>query len=172
LHSGQLVLEKNLEKSGFPVYWISTKLDEIPSPGRYPGDCPPDWILMDESMNFLKGAKVQIQAKRPGVRGRPEDGGKVTYIRAANPGVDICRGSSQQAPGSSPVGTRWYFACHQLLCCCTVLVKCAAVEFSPDLFLARSTAITWIHLSGFRELYSSCHLLIVLFVYSRSGIRS
>jgi hypothetical protein len=51
-------------------------------------------------------------------------------------------------------------------------VKCAAVEFSPDLLLARSTAITWIHLSGFRELYSSCHLLIVLFVYSRSGIRS
>jgi hypothetical protein len=52
------------------------------------------------------------------------------------------------------------------------LVKCAAVEFSPDLFLTRSTAMTWIHLSGFRELYSSCHLLIVLFVYSRSGIRS
>jgi hypothetical protein len=52
------------------------------------------------------------------------------------------------------------------------LVKYAAVEFSPDLLLARSTAITWIQLSGFRELYSSCHLLIVLFVYSRSGIRS
>jgi hypothetical protein len=52
------------------------------------------------------------------------------------------------------------------------LVKCAAVEFSPDLFLARSTTITWIHLSGCRELYSSSHLLIVLFVYSRSGNRS
>ncbi len=57
-------------------------------------------------MNFMKGAKVQIQPKRPGVRGRPEDGDKVTYIRAVDPGVDNSRGSSQQAPASSPVGTR------------------------------------------------------------------
>ncbi len=71
-------------------------------------------------MNFMKGAKVQIQAKRPGVRGRPEDGDKVTSIRAVNPGVDNSPGSSQQAPASSPVGSRQYFACHQLLCCCTV----------------------------------------------------
>jgi hypothetical protein len=120
----------------------------------------------------MKRAKGQIQAKRPGVRGRPEDGGKVTYIRAINPESTTLadhrsnrRRRRRSVLGSTLLATN----------SCVVelfLVKCAAVEFSPDLFLARSTTITRIHLSGFRELYSSCHLLIILFVYSRSGIRS